>query len=478
MNRRFIINLIFAVGINLLIKPFWILGVERGVQNAIGASAYGFYFSLFSFSFLFNVILDFGINNYNSAFIARYPHLISKKFTQLLMLKLMLVLVYIVFTFAVAFIAGYDQLQFKLLFVLCLNQILSFFITYLRSNISGLQYYITDSLLSVVDRLLMIVFCSLLLWGHVLGEMKLIWFVYAQTLSYSITALLCFMVVRPHLGSLNWNWNKAFMVHLLKRSYPYALLGILMGIYTKIDGVLIERLLEDGKTQAGNYASAYRLLDAYNMIAVLFASLLLPMFSRILQTKQKPDNLLQLGFITIILPAIAGASVCFFYADQLILLLNKTSNPEISSVLKLLMISFVFNCLVYVYGTFLTAYGNLKLLNRIALLACVMSILLNWFLIPQFGIIGAAITSMIIQAFVGLAHFIYSHHKYQVNTDFKVLFKIALFIILQPIIAYVLIKFECHLYVKLLLTLSFSGIAILLLRIINISQLKKVITRT
>jgi phosphatidylglycerophosphate synthase len=83
MKRKFVVNLIFAVGINLLIKPFWVLGVERGVQNAIGASEYGFYFSLFSFSFLFNVILDFGINNYNNTFIAKYPHLLSKKFSQL-----------------------------------------------------------------------------------------------------------------------------------------------------------------------------------------------------------------------------------------------------------------------------------------------------------------------------------------------------------------------------------------------------------
>ena len=112
MNRRFIINLIFAVGINLLIKPFWVLGVERGVQNAIGPEAYGFYFSLFSFSFLFNVVLDFGINNYNNTFISKYPQLLSKKFAQLVMLKLLLLVVYLVVTFIAAFLVGYDAIQF------------------------------------------------------------------------------------------------------------------------------------------------------------------------------------------------------------------------------------------------------------------------------------------------------------------------------------------------------------------------------
>ncbi len=369
MNRKFILNLIFAIGINLMIKPFWILGVERGVQNAVGAEAYGFYFSLFSFSFIFNVFLDFGINNYNNSFIAKYPQLLSKKFPQLVMLKLILVVVYIFITLLFALIVGYEKIQLQLLVLLCINQVLSFGITYLRTNISGLQFFITDSLLSVLDRMLMIVFCVLLLWGHIFGAMKLEWFVYSQTLSYSITLIVCFFVLKPHLQNIKWKWNKAFTVHLLKKSYPYAILGILMGFYSKIDGVLIERLLPMGRTQAGHYASAYRLFDAANMIAVLFAALLLPIFARIIQKRESPNSLLQLGFTLIIAPAIIGATVCYFYNREIIFMLNKTNNKEIENVLVLLMISFIFTCTIYIYGTFLTADGNLKLLNRIAFIA-------------------------------------------------------------------------------------------------------------
>jgi hypothetical protein len=41
-------------------------------------------------------------------------------------------------------------------------------------------------------------------------------------------------------------------------------------------------MLPDGKIQSSIYASAYRLLDAANMIAYLFAGLLLPLFARML----------------------------------------------------------------------------------------------------------------------------------------------------------------------------------------------------
>ena len=34
--------------LNLLIKPFWILGIEVGVQNAVSTSEYGIYITLFN----------------------------------------------------------------------------------------------------------------------------------------------------------------------------------------------------------------------------------------------------------------------------------------------------------------------------------------------------------------------------------------------------------------------------------------------
>jgi O-antigen/teichoic acid export membrane protein len=478
MNRKFIINLIFAVGINLLVKPFWVLGVERGVQNAIGAEQYGFYFSLFSFSFLFNVILDFGINNYNTGFIARYPKLLTKKFSQLVILKLMLLLAYVIITFIVAFFVGYNSVQLKVLLVLCLNQALSFSITYIRTNISGLQFFITDSLLSTLDRMLMILFCSLLLWGHVLGPMKLEWFIYSQTLSYSITLIVCYLVLKPHLAKIHWKFNKAFTIHLIKKSYPYAILGILMGFYSKMDGVLIERLLPEGAMQAGHYASAYRLLDAANMIAVLFAALLLPMFARIIQSKESPGSLLQLAFASIILPALIGASICWFYNKEIIFLLNKTNNPEIEKVLALLMLSFIFTCTVYIYGTFLTAIGDLRLLNYIAFFACIVNFILNIVLIRRYGIMGAAISALVTQAFVACSHFMISYGKFRIDFHTSFFLRILIFAALQIAFPILLGYLECHFLVKILLQLTFAFITILILKIVSLDQMKKLIYRT
>ncbi|MDR1761211.1 MAG: hypothetical protein LBR55_02050, partial [Bacteroidales bacterium] len=60
MKRTFIINLILLVFLNILVKPFWIFGIDRTVQNTVGAHDYGIYAALFSLSIILNIFLDMG----------------------------------------------------------------------------------------------------------------------------------------------------------------------------------------------------------------------------------------------------------------------------------------------------------------------------------------------------------------------------------------------------------------------------------
>lgn len=165
MQQRFFRNLAFLLSLNLLIKPFWILGIDRGVQNAVGESDYGLYLSVFSYSFLFFILLDLGITNFNNRNIAQNNQLLSKHFAGIASTKLLLALLYSVVTFTVGWMIGYKDAQLRLLAWVGFNQIILSFILYLRSNISGLMLFKADSLFSVLDRLIMIFICGILLWS-------------------------------------------------------------------------------------------------------------------------------------------------------------------------------------------------------------------------------------------------------------------------------------------------------------------------
>jgi O-antigen/teichoic acid export membrane protein len=410
MQRKFVTNLAFLLFLNLLIKPFWILGIDRAVQNEVGAAEYGLYAALFNFSFLFNILLDLGITNFNNRNIARHNHLLKKHLSGILTLRIILAIGYSLFSIGIAFALGYRGGELSLLFILLLNQALLSLILYLRSNIAGLHLFRADSIVSVLDRFIMIVMCGFLLWtDHGGGSFRIEWFALTQTIAYAITAILTYLFLKTRVTEIHLSWNPKFALVILKKSYPFAILILLMTFYNRIDSVMLERLRDDGAEQAGIYAQAYRLLDAANMIAYLFSALLLPMFSHMIRHGKSPEQLTELAFSFIAVPALIVMSVGTAHADALMNLLYVHHGQEAASVFMILIHCFLSMGSVYIFGTLLTANGNLKQLNQIALGAMVLNMALNFFLIPTYGAVGAALAGLITQALAALAQMLLAH---------------------------------------------------------------------
>lgn len=99
-----------------------------------------------------------------------------------------------------------------------------------------------------------------------------------------------------------------------------------MTIYTRIDSVMLERLLPDGQYQAGVYASGYRFFDAANMMGFLIAGLLLPMFSKLISNEDSVFPLYKLSMRCVWLISIYIASTCFVFKSELIHLLYTNAN--------------------------------------------------------------------------------------------------------------------------------------------------------
>ena len=447
MQRKFLRSLALLMLLNLLIKPFWILGIDRTVQNTVGASDYGFYFAILNFSFLFNILLDFGITNFNNKNIAQNSHLLRNHLSKILVIKILLFTGYLIVSLSGAFIVGYSQEQIRLLLLLGFNQFLVSMILYLRSNLGGLHLFQTDSLISVLDRTLMIVICAVLLWGNVVGEFKIQYFVYAQTAAYLITALVAFVIVLRKAGAhmFRLRWNLPFLLVIIKQSMPFAILVLLMTFYNRIDSVMLERMLPNGARFSGIYASAYRLLDATNMMAYLFSVLLLPIFARMIKLRQSVEELVKLSYTLIITPAIVVVVGSYFYSGFLMEALYpmhigetladfQFRIDESSRVFGLLMACFMAISTTYIFGTLLTANGNLKYLNLTSLTAMSMNIILNLILIPRLQSTGSAIASMITQFSIGIiqVYLVYRIFKFKVNYPF--LTRLAIFFMISVLI--------------------------------------------
>ncbi len=109
------------------------------------------------------ILLDIGITNFNNRNISQHNHLLQKHLSGILTLRLLLAFVYFLFSLSIAYLLGYRGEQLWILLVLLLNQALISFILYLRSNLAGLHLFKIDSMISVLDRFIMILLCSILL---------------------------------------------------------------------------------------------------------------------------------------------------------------------------------------------------------------------------------------------------------------------------------------------------------------------------
>jgi O-antigen/teichoic acid export membrane protein len=406
MQRKFLSNLVFLLVVNLLVKPFYVLGIDRGVQNEVGSEAYGSYFALFNLSLILNIFLDLGITNFNNRNISQNQHLLGKYFTRIIALRLLLAIGYSLLCLLTGLAFGYDEEQMGMLGLLCLNQFLVSTVLFLRSNVAGLQLFRMDSLLSVLDRFILIACCGALLWGgFTASPFRIEWFIWLQTLALTITAVAALAVVLRFGGTFIYRWDTAIFRTILRHSLPFALLILLMSIYGRVDSVMLERLLPNGDLQAGIYAQAFRLLDAANMIGFLFAGLLLPMFSRMLKQRDDVRPLALLGAKLLFLPTLSLALVGFHHGAELMGVLYKEHTQVSGQVLSLLLFSFIPMAGTYVFGTLLTANGSLKYLNLIAMSGVAASIALNLWLIPIWGPVGAATACLATQLFTFLLQF-------------------------------------------------------------------------
>ncbi len=410
MPRPFLQNVGFLLLINLLIKPVFIFGIDLAVQNRVGPEAYGNYFALFNFAFLFNVLLDFGINNFNQRLVARDPKRVSRWLPNIVWVKLALAVAYVLAVFAVAQALGFDSAQLRLLGWIALGRVLISFHMYFRSNVSGLQAFRTDAVLSVMDRLLTIVGVGALLYTPLLGRpFQVEDFVYGTAAALAVTALLSLGVLRKLSGPLVPVFNGRMFRVVLQRAYPFALLGVLMTLYNRIDGVMLERMLgEDGDFQAGIYAAAYRLLDAGTMFAFLLAGILLPLLARMRKTGQDVWPIVRTSARLLYAISATATAVGVFYAQPIMNALYTDADAYWGATFALLIGGFVFNALVYVYGSLLTAESRLRGLNVIALAGVVLNVGLNLILIPLDQARGAALATLVTQGLVAAAHIGYT----------------------------------------------------------------------
>jgi O-antigen/teichoic acid export membrane protein len=291
-------------------------------------------------------------------------------------------------------------------------------------------------------------------------------------LCYGITAIIAFVLLIRNIGIPQFSWHWTFSKAIAKKSLPYALLILLMMIYTRSDSIILERIHPNGNVEAGIYAQGYRLLDAFFIFGMIFSNLLFPLFSKLFKRQESIIPLLRTGGNLLIGGAILIVSFCYFNSKFIMSLIYENNIDQSIPSFKWLMLSFIGMCFSLIFGTLLTAQGSLRVLNKYSFLTILVNVGLNVILIPKMGAEGAAITTFCTQTFIALIQFFYCAKVFQFEFSVLVVNRYLLFVI-SILLIYLTLNYYPLGKITFVVEIALSTFALFIFKMIDFRALKE-----
>lgn len=228
-------------------------------------------------------------------------------------------------------------------------------------------------------------------------EAPLIYFASVFTLDIIMVAIgLVYFYWRERGRIIHWKFNKELAKCLLRDSWPLIIASVIVSIYMKIDQIMIKEML--GAAENGSYAAAVRISETWYFIPMVITSSLFPaIINAKLNNKELYKKRLQQLYNFMVGLSIAIALPITFLNEFIIELLFGIEFIEAASVLMIHIWAGVFVSLGVASGAWLINENLQKYSMYRTTFGAIMNICLNLLLIPKYGIVGAAFTTLISQ---------------------------------------------------------------------------------
>ncbi len=275
---------------------------------------------------------------------------------------------------------------------------------YLFKIFTVFDIYFQSKVLSkyvVYSNLIALVLVAILRIYFILSSASLTAFIYASVIEIAIASFLyIFFYLKNSDGFTNFYIDLSYGKDILKNTWPLMLSAFLASIYMQIDIIMIKNML--GDSEAGNYAAATRISTLFYFIPVAISASVYP---AILDAKKTSEELYYkrfeqlLSFSVIVMLPISF--LITFFSKNIINLLYTDTFSLASSVLAIHIWAVVF----VFFNTIQSKWYITENLQKLGLIRIMISSLLNiglnLYLIPLYGISGAAIATLVSFMFAG-----------------------------------------------------------------------------
>jgi len=265
-----------------------------------------------------------------------------------------------------------------------------------------IDFYFQSKVLSkfvVFSNTISLLISSIIKVFLLLNEAPLIAFAYVTLFdAFVLAGGFIYFYFKNQLSLFKWSFSIEAAKLLLKDSWPLLLSGVFFSIYMKIDQVMIKEMI--GNDAVGQYSAAIRLSEAWYFIPMgIYYSL----FPAIVNAKKTSEDLyykrLQTLYDIMVFIPLVIAIIITFSGHWIVDLLFGSEYALSSSVLIVHTWSGIFICLgISSSNWFINENLQLYAFYR-TLLGSILNIIMNLQMIPLYGIVGAAFSSIFTQMF-------------------------------------------------------------------------------
>ena len=233
--------------------------------------------------------------------------------------------------------------------------------------------------------------------GLIVAEAPLlafIWALFAEGLLVSTGLMIVYALQGGQIRA--WIARISRARNLIKDSWPLTLSGLAIMVYMRIDQIMLGQML--GDESVGIYSAAVKISEVWYFIPMVIAA---SVFPSIIEAKKQGEvsyyqRLQKLSDLMLLL-ALAGAIPMTFLSDWIIGLLFGNAYQLAGSVLAIHIWSGLFVFLGLASGKWFIIEGLQKYYFYRTISGAFVNVGLNLFMIPKFGIIGAAWATVVAQ---------------------------------------------------------------------------------
>lgn len=190
--------------------------------------------------------------------------------------------------------------------------------------------------------------------------------------------------------------------YLLRESLPLVFAGLAVALYMRIDQVMLKEMV--GNDAVGQFSAALKLSEAWYFIPMAICSSVFPAIIASKGQEETYRNRLQQLYNVLVWLSVCAAIPVSLLADILVNFLYGAAYAEAATVLRIHVWTAPFVFLGVAMSNWLIAEGMSKKSLYRTLLGVLVNVVANFLLIPLYGVVGAAVATLLSQITANLIY--------------------------------------------------------------------------